>query len=228
MNTRRICVSIGEKEVEQARIALAAVEGADVAEIRLDYLDSPEPSQFEKPEGVELLFTCRAKWEGGFYDGLEKNRLVLFKKVIDSQAEFLDIEVASEDETKAEIIKYRNTQKSRTKLIFSHHNFTETPALEDLAAIIDVMQDQGADMGKLITTAQDSRDVLRIFTAIEYARSIDFPLIAFGMGEKGAVSRVATCDMGGYMTYCSADGLKATARGQIAVSTMQNIHNLYP
>ena len=221
-------MSIGEKTVERACVALGAIQGADVAEIRLDYLNDVEPSQFIAPEGVELLFTCRAGWEGGLYEGVEKKRINLFKKVIDSKAAYLDLEVASEDETKAEILAYRNSQKSLIKLIFSHHNFQETPALEDLVAIVDVMHDQGADIGKLITTAKDSRDVLRIFTAIEYARSIDFPLIAFCMGEQGAVSRVATCDMGGYMTYCSADGLDVTAKGQMATATMKTLFSLYP
>ena len=44
------------------------------------------------------------------------------------------------------------------------------------------MQEQGADIGKIVTTAKDYVDVLHVLSLQEKAAELDFPLIAFCMG----------------------------------------------
>ena len=115
---------------------------------------------------------------------------------------------------------------STTKLIVSWHNFKDTPMREELLGRMALMQDMGADIGKIITTAHSHRDVLRVLQLQEVAEQLDFPLITFCMGRPGVVSRVATCELGGYMTYCAVSGEEATAPGQLSVGALREIQSL--
>lgn len=113
-----------------------------------------------------------------------------------------------------------------TKLIVSWHNFSDTPTREELVGRMAIMQDMGADIGKIITTAHTHQDVLRVLQLQEVAEGLGFPLIAFCMGRSGVVSRVATCDLGGYMTYCAVNEEEATAPGQLSISALSQINSL--
>lgn len=228
MISRKICVSIGEKDEQEFYSTLESVIGVDCVEIRLDYLPALQVANCFTKTDIDLLFTCRASWEGGLYNGSEEDRVQLFTDCIDSGASFIDLELASPVSSIETVINHRIKTNATTKLILSHHDFLKTPVLEDLTDIIIAMKSAGADIGKLITTAQDSTDMLRIIVALEYARSIDFPLIAFCMGDAGVMSRVACCDFGSYMTYCAADGKAVTASSQLKLSTMNDIFAKLP
>jgi 3-dehydroquinate dehydratase-1/3-dehydroquinate dehydratase/shikimate dehydrogenase len=43
------------------------------------------------------------------------------------------------------------------------------------------------------------------------------------MGSYGIVSRIATLNLGGFMTYASTDEAKETAPGQLPASTVRKI-----
>jgi len=85
------------------------------------------------------------------------------------------------------------------------------------------MIDSGADIGKIVTTAVSPEDALRILSLQEAAMAASFPLSAFAMGAHGAISRLATLYLGGFMTYAALSPEQATAPGQI---TVQNLHAL--
>ncbi|MCK5071561.1 MAG: type I 3-dehydroquinate dehydratase, partial [Desulfocapsa sp.] len=108
----------------------------------------------------------------------------------------------------------------------SWHNFKDTPSREELVGRMALMQDKGADIGKIITTAHSHQDVLRVLQLQDVAEQLGFPLIAFCMGRPGVISRIATCDLGGYMTYCAVSKEEATAPGQLSVGTLREIHAL--
>jgi 3-dehydroquinate dehydratase-1/3-dehydroquinate dehydratase/shikimate dehydrogenase len=46
------------------------------------------------------------------------------------------------------------------------------------------------------------------------------------MGRPGVISRLATLELGGYMTYCAASDNEATAPGQLSVVTLRQINSL--
>lgn len=225
---RKICVSVGEQDIDDAiAVALSAV-GADVIEIRLDYLTVADATPFCENISAKLLFTCRPDWEGGLFCGDEESRLTILQSAVQHGASFIDIELDAPVSSHQYLIDSIKTQNAATQLILSNHDFVGTPNYTALVDKVDAMRDQGADIGKLITTAQSQKDVLRIFQILSYAQEINFSLIAFCMGEIGAVSRVASCDLGGYMTYCSCDGKVVTAPGQISVSRMREIFARFP
>ena len=221
----RICVSIGRETIDDAlAIADSVASQADVLEIRLDYLAVPAVSAFVNTLATPLLFTNRPVWEGGEFSGDEEERLGPLLEAVAQNSGYVDLELLSPDDSHQ---KMRTAlQQSRTKLILSWHNFQDTPTREELVGRMAMMQDKGADIGKIITTAHSHQDVLKVLQLQEVAAQLGFPLIAFCMGRPGVVSRVATCDLGGYMTYCAVSDKDATAPGQLSVMALREIFSL--
>ncbi len=197
---------------------------ADVIEVRLDHLKEPCVLPFFDTLETPLLFTNRPSWEGGLFTGDETQRLELLLKAVSANSRYIDLELLSVAESHQRV--QQALQKSTTKLILSWHNFKNTPDQKKLVERVILMQDKGADIGKIITTAHSHRDVLRVLQLLEVAEKLHFPLITFCMGQIGVVSRVATCGLGGYMTYCAVDEQAATAPGQLSVQALQNIYSL--
>ncbi len=221
----RICVSIGRETLGDAiSVAQSVTAQADVIEIRLDSLTEPAILPFMENVDTALLFTNRPQWEGGQSTGDEDERLELLFEAVAENAAYVDLELLASAESQQ---RMRSAlQESSTQLILSWHNFTDTPSREELVGRMAMMQDNGADIGKIITTAHDHDDVLRVLQLQEVAQKLNFPLIAFCMGGPGVISRVATCELGGYMTYCAVNETEATAPGQLAVETLRKIYGL--
>lgn len=227
MMNRRICVAIGEANEDHA-ISLAqeaAKSLADVVEIRLDYIEKPDIGKIIKSIDCPLLFTNRASWEGGLFLGEEEKRLEQLESSIDNGVAYVDLELKSPEGSLKRLQTATNGKP--TKIIVSSHDFKKTNSSQGLLDILNEMKDCGADIGKIITTANDHHDALRVLKLQEEAWKIDLPLIAFSMGGPGMITRVATCDLGGYMTYCSIGSETATAPGQINVQDVRKIFSLF-
>ena len=218
-----VCVSVAcDKVTEAVAIAKGAEHDADVIEIRLDGLSQPEIEPFVKNLSKPLLFTNRPDWEGGAFRGSEAARIGQLLQAITHGCALVDLELKAAPELRAEILDAL-LQESRTGLIISWHDFSATPANEELGDILQQQMESGAHIGKIVTTANDYRDVLRVLNLQVIAAENNFPLIAFCMGEIGRISRLATTKLGGFMTYAAPDGEKAAAPGQIPVSVMRDI-----
>ena len=221
----RICVSIGRRDILSAVEAAKGIASlADVLEIRLDFLDNPSIPAFLSALHCPLLFTNRPTWEGGHYTGPEEERIELLAEAIVGGAAYVDLELQSPPTS---LHRLRSESAgSATRLILSRHDFSGTPDREELVAWLQAMGEGGADIGKIVTTAHDHHDVLRVLHLQEEAAAMDLPLIAFCMGQPGMISRLATLELGGYMTYCAVDVKEATAPGQIAVTDLKRIYTL--
>lgn len=222
----RICVSIASSDGSLATCLAAAkrVEAlADVIEIRLDSLDCPEVAVFLEELGKPLLFTNRPSWEGGAWRGAEEKRLDLLVEAVRQGAAYVDLELRAPGSSRARLLGALTG--TTTKLVVSWHDFSNTPAASELAAVVEQMAASGAHIGKLVTTAHGFQEVLRVLSLQERARELGFPLIAFAMGRAGAISRLATLELGGFMTYAAADQASATAPGQLPVAVMRDIYS---
>jgi 3-dehydroquinate dehydratase-1/3-dehydroquinate dehydratase/shikimate dehydrogenase len=224
-NMRRVCVSIAGGTVEEGVAAATAVSSqADVIEIRLDYLQeimvAPFLAQLTKP----LLFTNRPSWEGGRFVGEEQARIASLLEAVRLGAHYVDVELKAPDSSHQTLLEAIN--HSSSQLILSWHNFEETPTQAELVGRLAMMQDKGAHIAKMVTMAHDYHDVLRVLMLQEEAAKMDIPLIAFCMGRPGVISRVATLELGGYMTYCAASDHEATAPGQLSVAAVRRINSL--
>jgi 3-dehydroquinate dehydratase I len=227
MNTK-ICVSIAGKDLQQTMARAAALaDRGDIIEIRLDLMKQPAVAPFLSHIDLPLLFTCRAAWEGGRYTGSESARLDLLAEAVRGGAAYVDLELLAPTQSWTKMHDSRAAASgSPTKLICSWHDFSRTPAREELQGRLESMRHSGADIGKIVTMAHDFRDVLRVLSLQELASQMSFPLIAFCMGEAGRISRLATNALGGYMTYCTDEDGEQTAPGQISVDTMRRIQRL--
>lgn len=222
---RRICVSIGNNDLAAAvETARRVAPLADVIEIRLDCIAAPSLPVFFSSLRCPLLFTNRPEWEGGRFSGAEEMRVALLVEAIQAGAAFVDLELRAPDRSLALIRDA--VQGAETRLILSFHDFAGTPPASELVARVREMRDRGAEIGKIVTTAHDSRDVLRVLQLQESCADLNMPLIAFCMGRAGVISRLATLELGGYMTYCAVDSREVTASGQIAVADLRTIHAL--
>ncbi len=218
----RICVAVARDMVDEAvMVAGQAASQADVIEIRLDYLREIQVTPFCAAIKKPLLFTNRPTWEGGQFAGEEAARLAPLLEAVAQEAAYVDLELTSPATSlhrlRAEI------EQASTRLILSWHNFQRTPERPELVAKLQAMQENGAHIGKIVTMAFTFRDVLRVLQLQEDAVRMHFPLIAFCMGRPGVISRLATLELGGYMTYCSAGEGEATAPGQLSAAALREM-----
>ncbi len=218
-----ICVSVAcEKVGEAIGVARGAENHADVIEIRIDSLSQPEIEPFVKNLTKPLLFTNRPEWEGGRFKGSEAVRIGLLLQAIQHGGALVDLELKTAPELRGELLDVL-MQHPHTGLILSWHDFNGTPSGGELGEILQQQLESGAHIGKIVTTANDYKDVLRILNLQLIAADNNFPLIAFCMGAVGRISRLATLMLGGYMTYVAPDGGRETAPGQMPVSVLHRM-----
>lgn len=220
---KKICVSILEETVEQAiSRAREAAPLADVIEIRLDGLAQPAVAPFLQGIDKPLLFTNRPAWEGGRFAGEESSRVALLCEAAQAGAAYVDIEVKTAADLRNQVLAAA-VAGGKTKVIASWHSLTVTPSAQGLASIFQEQYRSGAQIGKIVTMALVPLDTVRLLQLLVESAEIEFPLIAFCMGRPGKVSRVATFELGGYMTYAAPDGGTPAASGQIPISVLRKI-----
>jgi 3-dehydroquinate dehydratase-1/3-dehydroquinate dehydratase/shikimate dehydrogenase len=218
----RICVSIAAPSVAEAvRAAKEAQPLADVIEIRLDALAAPEIGPFTEQLHKPLLFTNRPAWEGGSFTGDEEVRIEPLLRALAAGAAYVDIELGTDPGLQQQVISA--ARENSGKVLVSWHDFKVTPSAQALATILQRQYRSGAHIGKIVTTARDFRDVLRVLDLQTEAAELDFPLIAFCMGRPGMISRLATLELNGFMTYAAPDRGPATAPGQLEVSALRRL-----
>lgn len=215
-----VCVSVAQPSVELALAAAGRLTGlAEVIEIRLDALTAPAIAPFMAKLATPLLFTNRPQWEGGLYQGDEAKRVALLLEAAAAGCAYVDLELKADRGLRRELLAAATT----SRVILSWHNFDHTPEDAVLADILAQQQQSGAHIGKLVTMAHSWQDVLRVLHLQLAAAAQNFPLIAFSMGAPGVISRLATLELGGYMTYAAPDEGGATAPGQLPIATLNRL-----
>lgn len=223
MELGKICVSLtGADAADMQAQALQVGDLADLLEIRLDYMTVPEPEKCCSLLRRPLLFTNRPTWEGGKFAGTEEERIVPLVEAVRLRAAYVDLELRAALNSRRHLLEAIQ-EDHLTRLIISWHDFQETPAASELSNILSQMAASGAHIGKIVTTAHSTNDVLRVLALQEQARAVGFSLIAFCMGETGRISRLASLYLGGYMSYACLNEEQATAPGQIS---MHRLHEL--
>jgi len=235
----RLCVSLARADLaDLVAAAHRAAPLADLLELRLDALtgsaaNPPESTLKELVAGLPrpLLFTNRPTWEGGHYQGSEEQRIAPLLAALAAGCAWVDIELRAGAGLLNRVVaaaraQPRPGQKAPGRVIVSWHDFNGTPDAAALAEIVRRQQEAGAAVGKVVTMAHSFRDVLRVLALQEVAADLNFPLIAFCMGEAGMISRLATCRLGGFMTYAAAEAGEATAPGQLPAAVLRQIESL--
>lgn len=220
----KICAAITAETIEEATrmINRAKRDGANLLEFRADYLKKVERKKIVEIAGsttLPMILTVRSWREGGRFRGSESERI---KLLLDNAGrfEYVDIELETPKVLKiADIVK-----DGGAVLIVSHHDYAYTPTVNLMLHIIDQEKSVGADVCKLVTTANDIVDNIRCFEAVRWSSRRLTNIVCFVMGELGILSRVLSPLFGARFTYASVTKGKASAPGQLTIEEMRNAY----
>jgi 3-dehydroquinate dehydratase type I len=115
------------------------------------------------------------------------------------------------------------SNKKRTQIVLSFHDFKGTPYPNELKSLVDCTTQVGANIVKIVTFARIWEDNLKVLSLIPYAKEKKQRIVAFCMGEKGKVSRVFAPLMGAAWIYASLDKKRTSAPGQLTVFELREI-----
>lgn len=185
------CVSVCEKSFEACK---AILQESPMAEIRADLCGLPAEQTARLVSSHDnLIFTCRV---GQTSVGYAREQMLA---AISHGVKYIDIEIEAPLEYAEPIALY--AKESGTRLIISYHDYVGTPSFEELRQIAQACLRRGADIIKIVTTANDIADVTRVMRLYrEYDAS---HLVAFAMGVCGKFSRYLSLRLGAPYTYVS-------------------------
>jgi 3-dehydroquinate dehydratase-1 len=211
-----LCVSLANLDFERCKAALGELK---LAEIRLDQLNFNRQEVeeiFSLP--VKLVATCRP---GGFH---EAEREALLQAAVAHGAAFVDIEIEAPDSFKQAIIAAARRKKCR--VIISYHDYEKTPPAAELKGIIARCFADGADIAKIACQVRSEGDCARIMGLYDREPGDKREIIAFGMGERGRITRIAAALLGAPFTYTALFPGGETAPGQLDKETLGKILDL--
>jgi 3-dehydroquinate dehydratase type I len=215
MNKVKLCASIIGTDIA----AIKKIEPiVDLFEVRIDLIGDKwmeVARQLKKP----WIACNRMVEEGGKWDGNEARRIERLLQAIELGAKIIDIEYNAKN-----VDNIIRLIKKRAECLLSFHDFQKTPPLDVLKQIVNKELKAGADICKVVTTAQTFEDnlaVMRLFS--------EFPgikMVAFAMGTQGFLSRVMAPLIGAYFTYGAVQKGVESAPGQLPVSDMLAVYEM--
>jgi len=201
-----LCVSGEYKECSEQ------IKHSNFVEFRLDLcvLTKEERLILYRKQNY-FIATCRAD------DQTTYKRL---KEAILNGATYIDVDIRRSEGL---IVKLKElTITHGCKLIISYHNYIETPTFEALCDIYNTAQKHEPDLVKICTTVHSLKDNATILSLYQRFNNI----IAFGMGEIGKITRLASLYCGAPYTYCSTFQEFSTAKGQLTITKLEALNGL--
>lgn len=206
----RVCVSIGARTIGEAVEMMGRARGADLLELRGDYLRSCEGVEDLSPYADRLIVTVRRRREGGAFRGSEGDRLELLRRLMRVGPRYVDIEAASPIAPTV----VGEARSLGVGVIASSHNFRGTPGVRGLLRAWRRCAALGPDVVKVATMALKPADNLAVLSLL---LRVDRPTVAFCMGPLGRASRLLSPLFGAPFTYASLEEGLETAPGQLSL-----------
>ncbi len=199
-----LCITVIGKDSDAIRRAREAAEvTADLIELRLDSMATPDPDAALAGRRKPAIVTCRPLREGGMFDGPEEERLRILERAQALGAEFVDIEW----DIRAEPFVAARGGKG---VIVSRHDFQGVP--DDLPSLLRQLRATGAEVVKVAATVERVSDLRKL---LEQARP-DGGSVLIGMGRAGLATRVLAGRLGSRWTY-AGNGI---APGQVSAARL--------
>jgi 3-dehydroquinate dehydratase/shikimate dehydrogenase len=221
-----VSISANDQDSFFQRLKQAQSQGAEAIEVRIDALDNPEAETVVnllhavKKAKLPVIVTCRDVSEGGIKAIEFSHKLGLYKKAIEAEADYIDIEYRTFKHPDVHSVIKAALESAPTKLILSAHNF-EGP-FEDIEILYEsILNIFPQAIPKIVFQARHITDCFAAFDLLQNAES---PLITFCMGEAGQISRVLAKKLGAEISYASIDSDSATAPGQLTVEQMKKVY----
>ena len=211
----KICAAITNKDLKAIKEAEPLV---DLFELRIDLVGQGWTAL--APELKKPWIACaRSRAEGGKWPGNDAEKTAELVTAVELGASIVDIELSLSN--LAEAIPLI---KKKAECLLSLHELEKTSPLEQLKEIVKKQLAAGADICKVVTTAQSPADNLTTLNLIA-----GFPgakIVSFAMGPLGFASRVLCPLVGGYFTYASLGEGKESAPGQLTVEQLKRIYGM--
>ena len=226
-------VPITAKTVEQA-IAQAQViasnPNADVAEFRIDLLEFSADTKKVIALGQQLnqilkekplIATIRTHNEGGKMTVSDQDYEKIYREYLKKPfMQLLDIEMFRNAGSVAKLTKLAHDKK--VLVIMSNHDFAKTPEQQDIENRLLKQDQMGADILKIAVMPKSKQDVFTLMNAtLAVSQKSQKPLLTMSMGQLGTISRVATANMGGSLSFGMSG--EASAPGQIDVTQLKQL-----
>lgn len=215
MKRPRICAVIVSNNLQAVKGVEPFVE---LFEVRIDLIGDDWRElvkQLKKP----WIACNRSADEGGSWRGSESKRREELLSAIEMGASIIDVELVTGN--LKEIVQLI---KKKAKCLVSFHDLKGTPTLDRMREIVQREMEAGADICKVVTTAQRFEDNLAVLQLIP-----EFPktrVISFAMGPLGFASRTLCPLVGGDFTYASIEAGRESASGQITVRDLRKIYGM--
>ena len=217
---RMLAVAFGPSTMAEALAGLECIrEQADCVELRLDYFQESFDlaALLRARASLPGVVTLRPTNQGGRSTLPVDQRLNVLIKAAELGAEYVDLE---HDVTTPQALSA--IRAAGAQVIVSRHDVEHMPtklAEEWWPHLADL----GADVVKVVGSANDVRDTLEVFRTFNRANR---PTIAIAMGEAGLITRVlalrSECCL---LTYAAlGDGIGGTAPGQLTIKDMRDIY----
>ncbi|MBU1446004.1 type I 3-dehydroquinate dehydratase [Patescibacteria group bacterium] len=146
----------------------------------------------------------------------------LIKKINSTDAiTYIDIDL---DDFGGDMNLQQLLKKHNAKLILSYHDFEATPPLSEAKKILQKGKDLGADICKIIFTANSFQDTLVPFELLKTGSDI----ITFCMGEFGKLSRIYAPHLGCRINFVAPNEDFITADGQLTLDEWKAVQSALP
>ena len=232
-----ICTVLQNRDIDAL---FEALDECRMAEVRLDRCDIGEDAVDElfSSADIPLVATCRISEMAAKHP--EKSSVAVAQicekrliAAIKAGAAYVDLEI----EAPKEMLKRIKSacEDNGTLLIRSFHDFSGTDSVEALKAVAEKCVYHGADIVKIVTTANSDEDAARLLSLYDdpsflappqsgrqaaEAETAEGRLIAFCMGEKGTESRMECLRRGAPFTYAALNAAETAAPGQRTADEM--------
>jgi 3-dehydroquinate dehydratase-1 len=214
MKKPRICAVIVQNNPAAIR-EIAPL--ADLFEVRIDMVGDGW-TDVVPLLGKPWLATNRRADEGGHWRGSEAARLKELVRAVDIGAAIVDIELSTS--SLSEVVL---SIKERAMCLVSHHDMKATPPLDTLKELVNRELAAGADIAKVVTTANTAEDNLTIMNLLAAFPGVR--LVTMAMGPLGLASRILSPLAGGEFTYASIMTGKESAPGQLTVAVLKRVYD---
>jgi 3-dehydroquinate dehydratase / shikimate dehydrogenase len=208
-----LCTVIGRNrhKMIQAEIEESARRGAQMIELRLDYLTkAPDFKRLLATKPCPMIATVRRQEDGGRWAGTEAARQMLIRQAVVAGFDWVDLELDV-----ADIIgRFKNVKR-----IVSYHNLREMP--DELEELYQRLCEKDADVVKIAVRAQRVTDNLRILKLMENPR---VPTIALCLGDLGFPSRILAAKFGAPFVYAAFNIERTLSLGIPYFGEMRNTY----
>jgi len=222
--TIKVCVSVPPKTVEEAfrLIEQAEAQHADLIEVRLDSLKNHvRIAEIPRCSKTPLIATNKSMEHHGKFSGSEDERQKILVDAARNGFEYVDVDLFTPN--MRELID--NLREAGAKPIVSFHDFDMTLELSQLNIVLEEEIALGAEVCKIVTTANQVEDNLTTLNFVSKA-SKKAKIVCFAMGELGKPSRLLSPVFGAFFTFASIDEKRKTAKGQLTIQEMRRAYEL--